>query len=77
MSGLPSIVFGLVALGPALLALLLPDTSRAPLPDDLAEAENIDKMVTDEDMEAGDVTPPASIAMPAVVVTAATGQKEG
>ncbi|RVE42201.1 hypothetical protein evm_013150 [Chilo suppressalis] len=41
MSGLPSIVFGLVALGPVLLALLLPDTSRAALPDHIHDAERI------------------------------------
>lgn len=42
MSGLPSIVFALVALGPAMLALLLPDTSRTPLPDGVTEAEKLD-----------------------------------
>ncbi|XP_041980314.1 organic cation transporter protein-like [Aricia agestis] len=48
MSGLPSIVFGLVALGPAGLALLLPDTSRCPLPDRVEEAEKIDEVTNDE-----------------------------
>lgn len=73
MSGLPSIVFGLTALGPATFALLLPDTSRAPLPDDIAEAENIDKMVVDdpEDMEAGDVTPPHNVILPPVTPASA------
>lgn len=42
MSGLPSIVFGIVAIGAALLALLLPDTSQAALPDDIIDAEKID-----------------------------------
>ncbi|CAK1585778.1 unnamed protein product [Parnassius mnemosyne] len=42
MSGLPSMVFAMAALGPALLALLLPDTSRAPLPDHVADAERLD-----------------------------------
>ncbi|KAL4709623.1 hypothetical protein ACJJTC_007354 [Scirpophaga incertulas] len=41
MGGLPSIVFGLAALGAAALALLLPDTSRAALPDRVADAERI------------------------------------
>ncbi|PZC76256.1 hypothetical protein B5X24_HaOG204862 [Helicoverpa armigera] len=43
MTGLPSVVFGLVALGPAMLALLLPETSQADLPDDVTSAENLDK----------------------------------
>lgn len=43
MSGLATVMFGAVSLGPALLALLLPDASRAALPDDVAAAENIDK----------------------------------
>lgn len=42
MTGLPSVVFGLVALGPAMLALLLPDTSQSALPDDVVDAENLD-----------------------------------
>ncbi|CAH0586759.1 unnamed protein product [Chrysodeixis includens] len=54
MSGLPSIVFGIVALGPAVLALLLPDTSRAALPDDVLDAENLDTAPDDE--RPGDVT---------------------
>ncbi|KAJ8716894.1 hypothetical protein PYW07_003521 [Mythimna separata] len=48
MAGLPSIVFGLVALGPAMLALLLPDTSKSTLPDDVMDAENLDKPHEDE-----------------------------
>lgn len=40
--GLPSIVFGLAALSPALLALFLPDTSQSDLPDQVADAEKID-----------------------------------
>lgn len=48
MPGLPSVVFGIVALGPAVLALLLPDTSKAALPDDLTAAEKLDA-VPDED----------------------------
>lgn len=51
MSGLPSIVFGLVALGPACLALVLPDTSRVPLPDHVEQAEHLDQL-TVEDEEA-------------------------
>ncbi|XP_013173687.1 PREDICTED: organic cation transporter protein-like isoform X2 [Papilio xuthus] len=43
MTGLPSVVFALVALGPAMLALLLPDTSRTPLPDRVADAERLDE----------------------------------
>ncbi|XP_013147033.1 PREDICTED: organic cation transporter protein-like [Papilio polytes] len=43
MSGLPSVVFALVALGPAVLALFLPDTSRTPLPDRVADAERLDE----------------------------------
>ncbi|XP_026496281.1 organic cation transporter protein-like [Vanessa tameamea] len=42
MPGLPSVVFSLAALGPALLALLLPDTSRMALPDRICDAERID-----------------------------------
>ncbi|XP_012546925.1 organic cation transporter protein [Bombyx mori] len=42
MSGLSSIIFGIVSLGPALLAFLLPDTSKVSLPDDITEAENLD-----------------------------------
>ncbi|CAH2047629.1 unnamed protein product, partial [Iphiclides podalirius] len=42
MSGLPSVVFAVVALGPAMLALLLPDTSRTPLPDRVSDAERLD-----------------------------------
>lgn len=71
MSGLPSIVFGLAALGPAFLALLLPDTSRAPLPGDLADAENIDKMVADDsagDTNTGEVTLPIAIVIPSIVI---------
>ncbi|CAG5058026.1 unnamed protein product [Parnassius apollo] len=41
MSGLPSVLFALAALEPALLALLLPDTSRVPLPDHVEEAERL------------------------------------
>ncbi|XP_068617257.1 organic cation transporter protein-like [Battus philenor] len=43
MSGLPSILFALVALGPAMLALLLPDTSHSPLPERIDEAEKLDE----------------------------------
>ncbi|KPJ16067.1 Organic cation transporter protein [Papilio machaon] len=43
MSGLPSVMFALVALGPAVLALLLPDTSRTPLPDRVVDAERLDE----------------------------------
>lgn len=41
MHGLPSIVFGLAALGPASLALFLPDTSKTTLPDDISDAERL------------------------------------
>ncbi|CAG9787565.1 unnamed protein product [Diatraea saccharalis] len=41
MAGLPSIVFGLVALGPVMLSLLLPDTSHSSLPDHIQDAERI------------------------------------
>ncbi|XP_028161592.1 solute carrier family 22 member 3-like [Ostrinia furnacalis] len=41
MHGLPSITFGIVALGPALLALLLPDTGNTALPEDIREAEKL------------------------------------
>lgn len=54
MTGLPSIVFGLVALGPAGLALLLPDTSRAPLPDDIASAENLEQAADADGHDAPD-----------------------
>ncbi|XP_075975566.1 organic cation transporter protein-like [Anticarsia gemmatalis] len=47
MSGLPSIVFGAVAIGAALLALLLPDTSKVALPDDIADAEKIDNQAVE------------------------------
>ncbi|CAH0719751.1 unnamed protein product, partial [Brenthis ino] len=40
--GLPNMVFGLAALGPAVLALFLPETSQTDLPDKIAAAENID-----------------------------------
>lgn len=42
MAGLPSVVFGIVALGPAVLALLLPETSQSALPDDVMDAEKLD-----------------------------------
>lgn len=42
MSGLPMIVFGAVSLGPAMLALTLPDASAIPLPDHVSDAEKID-----------------------------------
>ncbi|KAJ2951332.1 hypothetical protein O0L34_g5733 [Tuta absoluta] len=42
MSGLPSVVFGLVALVPALLSLFMPDTSHSYLPENLADAERLD-----------------------------------
>ncbi|XP_053604721.1 organic cation transporter protein-like [Plodia interpunctella] len=41
LSGMPSIVFGVVSLCSAMLTLLLPDTSRAALPDHIEEAEKI------------------------------------
>ncbi|XP_050348891.1 organic cation transporter protein-like isoform X2 [Nymphalis io] len=41
MSGMPSVVFSLAALGTALLALLLPDTSRMALPESICDAERI------------------------------------
>lgn len=41
-AGLTSMIFGIVAIGAAMLALLLPDTSKAALPDDIADAEKID-----------------------------------
>ncbi|CAH2084358.1 unnamed protein product [Euphydryas editha] len=42
MSGLTSLVFALAALGTALLALCLPETSRTALPDRVSDAERID-----------------------------------
>lgn len=76
MSGLPSIVFGLVALGPASLALLLPDTSRAALPDDITEAENIDKIPAGgDDVEGGDVTP-VTVATPSSGLPPAINDEE-
>ncbi|XP_045498946.1 organic cation transporter protein-like isoform X2 [Colias croceus] len=50
--GLPSILFSLAALGPAILALALPDTAKAALPDKLADAENIDGKDADKEMVA-------------------------
>ncbi|CAB3221792.1 unnamed protein product [Arctia plantaginis] len=47
-SGLTSMVFGIVAIGAALLALLLPDTSKAVLPDDIADAEKIDNQLSED-----------------------------
>ncbi|XP_072932966.1 solute carrier family 22 member 1-like [Epargyreus clarus] len=49
MSGLPSMVFAVVALGPAVLALLLPDTSRSALPDRVVDAERLDDDPPDTD----------------------------
>ncbi|CAH0719752.1 unnamed protein product, partial [Brenthis ino] len=40
--GLPNIVFGFMALGPALISLSLPDTSRTDLPEQVTDAEKID-----------------------------------
>ncbi|CAH4036708.1 unnamed protein product [Pieris brassicae] len=48
MPGLPSIVFALAALGPAFLALLLPDTSHTVLPDQVADAEKLDATKAEE-----------------------------
>ncbi|CAK1555075.1 unnamed protein product [Leptosia nina] len=42
MPGLPSIVFAIAALGPAILALLLPDTSQSVLPDQVSDVEKVD-----------------------------------
>lgn len=42
MPGLASIVFGLAALSPSILVLLLPDPSKARLPDDVHDAERLD-----------------------------------
>lgn len=58
MAGLPSVVFGLVALGPAMLALLLPDTSQSALPDDVMDAENLDKPHEDEQAQHANVEVP-------------------
>ncbi|XP_045769467.1 organic cation transporter protein-like isoform X2 [Maniola jurtina] len=43
MSGLPSVVFAVAALAVAILSLCLPDTSRIPLPEKMADAERIDE----------------------------------
>ncbi|XP_023935707.2 organic cation transporter protein-like [Bicyclus anynana] len=43
MPGLPSVVFAVAALGPAVLALCLPDTSRTALPERVADAEQMDE----------------------------------
>lgn len=51
MPGLPRIVFALVALGPALLALLLPDTTHAVLPDQVADAERLDHVADAEKLD--------------------------
>lgn len=51
MKGLPSVVFGVVALAPAFMALFLPDTSKAVLPDDINAAENLDKLTVGDDVE--------------------------
>lgn len=54
MPGLPSIVFGLAALVPAILVLFLPDPSRQQLPDDVHDAEAMDEQ--DADSEEKNVT---------------------
>ncbi|XP_060801400.1 organic cation transporter protein [Amyelois transitella] len=54
LSGMPSIVFGIVSLCSAMLTLLLPDTSRAALPDFVAEAEKIGEEEQTEDEEAAE-----------------------
>lgn len=59
MTGLASVMFGVVSLGPALLALLLPDASRAALPDDVAAAENIDKRDDTADDHCAGANPPS------------------
>ncbi|KAJ0183555.1 hypothetical protein K1T71_001531 [Dendrolimus kikuchii] len=51
MKGLPSVVFGVVAIAPAFMALLLPDTSKAALPDDVNAAENLDKLTVEDEEE--------------------------
>lgn len=48
MHGLTSIIFGIVALGPAFLALLLPDPSKVALPDDVNDAERLGEEETQE-----------------------------
>jgi ABC-type phosphate transport system permease subunit len=53
MAGLPSIVFGLTALVPALLALLLPDTSKSALPDHIDDAERIGEESREQDTKHG------------------------
>ena len=67
MTGLPSIVFGLVALGPAVLALLLPDTSQSVLPEGVMDAENLDK--PHEDEHAQNSTTPDEVPRLSVSVT--------
>lgn len=66
MSGMATVMFGAVSLGPALLALLLPDASRAALPDDVAAAENIDKRddTADDQCVGGNTTSPEKTASP-------------
>ncbi|CAG9136522.1 unnamed protein product [Plutella xylostella] len=48
MDGLPSVVFGVVALGPCLLSFFLPDTSKASLPDDVRAAESLDHTLSSD-----------------------------
>lgn len=70
MPGLPSVMFGLVALGPAALALLLPDTSHVALPDDVAAAENLDNMPEKEEEGVMDRREaPQQVAIPQQVAT--------
>ncbi|KAL0880504.1 hypothetical protein ABMA27_002903 [Loxostege sticticalis] len=41
MPGLPSISFGIVAFGPAILAMMLPEPGHADLPEDIKDAERL------------------------------------
>ncbi|XP_041980329.1 solute carrier family 22 member 1-like [Aricia agestis] len=43
MPGLPCVVFGLAAVGPVVLAFSLPETTHQQLPQQIKDAENIDK----------------------------------
>lgn len=52
MTGLRVITFGFVALGPAILALFLPETGRAALPEQVVDAEKLDD--TEESLNVND-----------------------